>query len=175
MSNTAWRRLAAILLLLCGTASRAQATVPSLPPSPPAPLAHWVGGEWVGSLQIGSGKKMTLIRTYEWSFDKRLIIGRSFGEVDGKRRQSRETLYYWNADTKRIAFTDFIDQGGFGAGTLEPRDGKLYMEATVVGNAQHPSWRAWITETGQQQVIHVEAMKNGQWVDFGSYPYEHRP
>jgi hypothetical protein len=109
--------------------------------APLAPLAHWVG-EWVGSFEIGSGRKMTLIRSYEWSFDKRLLIGRSFAEVNGRRVQSRETVYFWNADSARIEFTDFIDQGGFGAGSLEPRDGKLYMEAKVIGNPQHPSWRA---------------------------------
>lgn len=158
-------------MALASAAALAQAA----PAEPLAPLAHWVGGQWVGSFEIGSGRRMTLIRTYEWSFGKRLLIGRSFGEIDGKRVQSRETVYYWNAEAKRIAFTDFIDQGGFGVGHIEPRDGQLYMEATVVGNPAHPSWRSWIRENGAQQLIRVEALRDGQWVDFGSYPYEHKP
>jgi hypothetical protein len=168
------RHLLPALALILGAASAAFAQPAGTPPSPLAPIAHWVGGQWVGLLQSPSGKSVTLIRTYEWSFDKRLVIGRSFGEVDGQRRQSRETVYAWNPDTKRIEFTDFIDNGGWGAGFVEPRDGKLYMEARVVGNPGHPSWRAWIEENGDKQVIRVEAQKDGQWVPFGTFPYEHR-
>lgn len=158
--------------LLAAPPALAQTAAPAA--NPLAPLAHWVGADWVGSLEIGSGRKMTLIRRYEWSFDRRLLIGRSFGEVDGQRRQSRETVFFWNADTKRIEFTDFIDQGGFGNGWLEVRDGQIFMDVKVVGG-KHPSWRAWIKESGDEQVIRVEAEREGRFVDFGTYPYQRRP
>lgn len=153
-------------------ALRAQASTP--PPNPLAPIAHWVGGEWAGEFDAGSGRKFTLVRRYEWSFDKRLLIGRSFGEVDGKRRQSRETVFFWNPDTRRIEFTDFIDQGGHGQGWLEVRDGQIYMDVKIVGSP-HPVWRAWIRESGDEQVIRVEAVKDGQWGPFGSFAYKRRP
>jgi hypothetical protein len=140
-------------------------------PSPAlAPLAHWAGSRYVGSFESG-GRKFTLTRTYAWSFDGRTLIGKSFGERDGKPVQSRETVYYWNAETKRIEFLDFIDTGGYGLGWLEPRDGQIYMDVKVVGNPAHPSWRAWIRDDSDAQVIRVEALRDGKWTDFGTYPY----
>jgi hypothetical protein len=132
-------------------------------------------GGWVGEFDAGNGRKFKLIRTYEWSFDRRLLIGRSFGEVAGKTNQSRETVYFWNPETQRIEFSDFIDKGGFGAGFIERRDGRLYMEARVVGNPAHPSWRAWIDESADTQLIRVEALREGKWTDFGTYPYKREP
>lgn len=181
---------AAFLLVTFATlaaASVAQtppATAPAAPaasqapasPSPSAqlaPLAHWVGGEWRGSIDAPGGRRVTLVRTYEWSFDRRLLIGRSFGEVEGRRRQSRETVYFWNPETRRIEFHDFLDQaGGYGAGTLEVRDGVIHMDVKIVGNPGHPPWRAQIREQGDEQTIQVEALKDGQWAPFGTFPYK---
>lgn len=162
--------LPALILAACATVAPPPAQearpVPQL-----APLAHWVGGKWVGTLEAG-GRKFTLTRTYEWSFDGRLLIGKSFGEREGKVFQTRETVYFWNGETRRIEFTDFIDAGGgFGQGWLEPREGQVYMDAKVVGNAGHPSWRAWMREGPDTQVIKVEALRDGRWVDFGTFPY----
>jgi hypothetical protein len=134
------------------------------------PLAHWVGGRWVGAFESG-GRRFTLVRTYNWSFDGRTLIGRSFGERDGKLVQSRETIYFFNPDTKRIEFSDYIDSGGVGLGWLEVRDGQIYMDVKVVGNAGHPPWRAWIKDDADSQVIKVEALRDGKWIDFGTYPY----
>lgn len=150
-------------------------TAAPAPAQPLAPLAHWVGGEWVGQFEVPGGRKITLIRTYQWSFDQRLLIGRSFGEVEGRRRQSRETQFFWNPANKRIEFHDFLDQGGgYGAGVIELRDGAILMEAKIVGNASHPDWRARITENGDDQLIEVEAFKDGQWGPFGKYAYKRR-
>lgn len=143
--------------------------------SPLAPLAHWVGGEWVGHFDAGNGRRFTTIRRYEWAFDGRLLIGRSYGERDGKRVQTRETIYHWNPESKRIEFEDHIDGGGHGAGFVEPRDGALYMEARIVGNPKHPAWRAVVQDDGADaQTIKVQALRDGAWGDFGSYPYRRR-
>lgn len=165
--------LSALLLTACAQMPPPAAAPPAVKPAAQlAPLAHWVGGRWVGSFEAG-GRKITLIRIYEWSFDGRLLLGKSFGERDGKLVQSRETVYFWNADTKRIEFTDFIDAGGgFGQGWIDQRDGQIYMDVKVVGNPTHPSWRAWIKEAPDSQVIKVEALRDGKWVDFGTYPYQ---
>lgn len=163
--------LAAWATLLVPVLAQAQATAAA--PQPLAPLAHWVGGEWVGQFELPGGKKLTLVRTYQWSFDQRLLIGRSYGEVEGRRRQSRETHYFWNPATQRIEFHDFLDQGGgYGAGVIELRDGAILMNAKIIGNPGHPDWRARITESGDNQVIEVEAQKDGQWGPFGKYAYK---
>lgn len=172
------RRLTAPILFVLSLCVALPALAQSAPPAtenPLAPLAAWVGGRWVGEFDAGDGRKFKLIRAYEWSFDKRLLIGRSFGEFGGKTVQSRETIYYWNPETKRIEFMDFIDKGGFGDAFIERRDGRLYMEAKVVGSPAHPSWRAWMDETADSQVIRVEALKDGRWSDSGTYPYKREP
>jgi hypothetical protein len=157
------RRTLLVVLTLLAAGAFAQA-------DPLAPLADWVGGRWVAEVDAG-GRKLKIVRTYEWSFDKRLLVGRSFGERDGQPVQTRETVFFWNPEAKRIEFTDFIDNGGFGAGSVEPRDGELYMDVTVHGNPKHPSWRAWLRAGADTQVIRVEALREGKWVDFGTYPY----
>jgi hypothetical protein len=169
------RRLAALILPLLLAACAAPA--PVKPDGPPPgrvaeldPIAHWVGGRWVGTFESG-GRKFTLVRTYEWAFDGRVIVGRSFAERDGTLVQQRETPFYWNPETRRIEFVDFLDNGGFGTGWLERRDGELYMDVRIVGNPKHPSWRGWVRESPDAQVIRIEALQGGKWVDFGTYPY----
>ena len=169
------RRLALALIPVTAafatTPARAQAGAAAAP-GPLAPLAHWVGGEWTGQFELPGGRKLTLVRTYQWSFDQRLLVGRSFGEVEGRRRQSRETHFFWNPATQRIEFHDFLDQGGgYGAGVVELRDGAIHMDVKIVGNPGHPDWRARITESGDDQLIEVEALKDGQWGPFGKYAY----
>lgn len=95
-----------------------------------------MGGEWIGQFELPGGRKLTLVRTYQWSFDQRLLIGRSFGEVDGRRRQSREAHYFWNPATQRIEFHDFLDQGGgYGAGVIELRGGAIHMSESSATRA----------------------------------------
>ena len=168
-------RLAALLLLpLLLVACTPAAVRPDVPPTHRAaeldPIAHWVGGRWVGTFEAG-GRKFTLIRTYEWAFDGRVILGKSFAERDGTLVQQRETPFYWNPETRRIEFVDVLDNGGFGAGWLDRRDGQLYMDVRIVGNPKHPSWRGWVRESPDAQVIRIEAQQGGTWVDFGTYAY----
>jgi hypothetical protein len=156
--------LAGMLLTL---AVRAQTAADAL-----APLAHWVGGQWVATVKTSGGEELRLIRSYEWSFDRRVLIGRSFGERGGKRVQSRYTLYLWNPETKRIEFTDVLDQGGFGLGFVEMRDGGLYLEARIVGNDGHPNWRAWISGAADgAESFRIEADQKGAWAPFGTWVY----
>jgi hypothetical protein len=169
--------VAALLLAACAQlpAPDSAPAAAAVTPSPAlAPLAHWAGGRWVGTFETG-GKRFTLTRSYAWSFDGRVLVGKSFGERDGKQVQSRETVYYWNPETHRIELTDYIDTGGYGLGWLEPRDGQIYMDVKIVGNPSHPAWRAWIKDDKETQVIRVEALRDGKWVDFGTYPYRRAP
>lgn len=143
---------------------------------PLAPLAHWVGGEWVTTFKLPNGAEIKAIRVYEWGFDGRVLIGRSFGESNGKRRQTRYTLYVWNPDSKRIEFTDVLDDAGYGRGFIEPRDGKLYMEAKTVGNDKHPPWRAWATRGDDgSETFRIEAEQQAAWKDYGTFVYRRQP
>lgn len=162
---------AALVAFSCAAAAFAQETPAA---NPLSILDSWVGGRWVLTLERPDGTKTTVTRTYEWAFDRRVLRGRSDGERGGKPHQARETIYFWNPQTKRIEFLDFIDDGGFGNGWLERRDGAIYMEAKIVGNRKHPDWRAWVGEDagGSRQSIRVESrLPNGEWKSLGTFDY----
>jgi hypothetical protein len=170
--NRLLHRLLAFLLLVSASAG---AQMPAAA-DPFAPIAHWVGGQWVASLKTQNGDEIRLIRSYEWTFDRRALIGRSFGERAGKRVQTRFTLFVWNPEAKRIEFTDLIDQGGYGSGFVEAREGGLYMEARIVGNDKHPPWRAWVsTDADGAESFRIEAEQKGAWTSFGTWVYRREP
>lgn len=160
-----------LLLILVAWAVDASAQAA---PNPLEPIAHWVGGEWVTTIEPAPGRQIKLIRRYEWSFDRRLLIGRSLAETsDGRRRQTRETVFSWNADTRRIEFADHHDTGGHGLGWIEARNGGFYMEAPrIVGGGAHPTWRAWVKEAGDEQQLRVEAWVDGAWKEYGNFLYK---
>jgi hypothetical protein len=161
------------VLLATAAAAQAQADAAA---EPLAPLAHWVGGQWVSTVKTSKGEEVRIIRSYEWSFDRRVLIGRSFGERAGKRVQTRFTVFLWNPEARRIEFTDVIDQGGFGAGFVELRGGQLFMESRIVGNDKYPAWRAWITrETDGAESFRIEAMQKDAWAPFGTWTYRREP
>ena len=157
--------------LFLGSPLRAQEAAEAL-----APLAHWVGGQWVSTVKSKDGEEVRIIRAYEWSFDRRVLVGRSFGERAGKRVQTRYTLFVWNPETKRVEFTDVMAEGGFGAGFVEQRDGLLYMQARIIGNDRHPHWRAWVTrEADGAESFRIEAENQGAWAPFGTWVYRREP
>lgn len=157
-------------LLMAASAPTAQTASPA--PHPLDPIAHWVGGEWVTTVEPAPGRQVKVIRLYEWSFDRRLIIGRSFAEApDGRRRQTRETVFSWNADAKRIEFVDHHDTGGHGLGFVEARDGDLFLDVPRIVGDSHPTWRAWIRESADAQQLRVEAWVDGAWKPYGNFPY----
>jgi hypothetical protein len=105
-----------------------------------------------------------------------VLIGRSFGERGGQRTQSRYTVFLSNPQTGRIEFTDAMAEGGFGAGFVEIRDGRIYLEARIVGNDSHPSWRAWVTrEACGAETFRIEAERQGAWAPFGTWTYRREP
>lgn len=88
--------------------------------------------------------------------------------------QSREAHFFWNPQSQRIEFLDHLDQGGGHVrGVLEVKDGLIAMDVAVVANSGHPAWRAWIKESGDDQELRVDALRDGRWGLFGTYPYKH--
>ena len=157
--------------LAAGTQRAARAQ--SAPAAAPLDLlADWVGGRWVYVIEKPDAPRVTLSRVYQWSFDRRVLIGRSFAERDGKTVQTREANFFWNADARRIEMIDHLDSGGYGAGWVEARDGQIYMEAGIIGNAKHPDWRAWMSATREAQTIKIEVRSADRWSDFGTWPYQ---
>ncbi len=93
-----------------------------------------------------------------------MLTGSSVGERAGKRVQTRHALFLWNPETKRVEFTDLIDQGGLGQGWIEARNAGLYMETRIVGNEGHLHWRAWVSrEADGAESFRIEAEQKGAW------------
>jgi hypothetical protein len=165
-----------LALLASLVAAAAPAAAQEAKPDPLAPLAHWVGGQWVSTVKASGGEEVRIVRVYEWSLDRRVLVGRSFGERGGRRVQTRHTLFLWNPQSNRIEFTDAMAEGGFGAGFVELRDGGVYMEARIVGNDRHPNWRAWVTPAADgAESFRIEAERNGEWAPFGTWTYRREP
>lgn len=134
-------------------------------------LDFLIGGQWKGTFEAPSGEQVTLARTYEWSFDERLIIGKSFAYREGRPIQTRQTIFAWDDRAKQIIFWDFMEAGGYGEGFVEVREEDIYMEARIVGS-DHPNWRlVLIQEDDQHQTIRVEIPEQGEWVDAGTFRY----
>ena len=136
------------------------------------PLDFLTGGKWVGEFDLPNGQILHQERTYEWSLDNQLIIGKTF-RIEGEiRRQTRQVIFTWNADRKMIEFWDFIDTGGYGKGIVKVtgRD-SLYMEAEIVGSP-HVDWKAdFINKDGKEFVSKVRIPQNGEWVDAGTFVF----
>lgn len=136
------------------------------------PLEFLTGGVWVGEFDLPNGQTIRQERTYEWSLNNQLIIGKTFRIEGDVRRQTREVVFTWNADREVIEFWDFIDSGGYGKGIVKEtgRD-SLYMEAVIVGS-RHVDWKAdFINKGGKEFVSSVKIQQRGRWVDAGTFVF----
>jgi len=147
-------------------------TDPAMPSSSSLqPLAFLVGGRWAGTFEAPDGTARRLVRTYEWSFGRRLLVGKSFRIENEGVVQTRETIFAWSDEAGRIVFWDFIDAGGYGEGFVDVRGDALYMEARILGS-EHPDWRLLLThEHEDRHTIRVEVPGPEGWVDAGAFTY----
>ena len=140
--------------------------------NPLEPLAFLTGGLWVGEYELPDGSILRQERTYEWTLDKKLIKGQSFRFDKGKRLQTRETVFAW--DGEKIVFWDFIDEGGFGSGTVEVKAEAIFMQAKIIGS-RHVDWRAWLrSDSSDRMSFELEVPNQGKWVKAGTFALERR-
>lgn len=141
--------------------------------NPLEPLDFLVGGLWVGEFDLPNGQKIRQERTYEWSLDKQLIIGKTFRVNNDIQKQTRATVFSWNPEKQVIEFWDFIDTGGYGKGIVrETGKDTLYMEAEIIGS-RHVDWRAdFINKDGNEFISHVQVQQKGEWVDVGTFLFK---
>lgn len=140
--------------------------------NPLEPLDFLTGGVWVGEYDLPNGETIQQERTYEWSLNKKLIIGKTIRVSDDSRKQTRKVVFTWNADKQVIEFWDFIDTGGYGIGIVKATgQDTLYMEAEIIGS-KHIDWRAdFINKDGKKFVSKVQVPQEGEWVDAGTFVF----
>jgi hypothetical protein len=99
-----------VLVLGAGRQVKAQETTGAF-----APLEFLVGSCWIGTFPDG---KQTDEHCYEWMLDRKFI--RDTHVVRGGKPYSGQTVYFWDAATKKLSFQYYSSDGFVLPGTVEP-------------------------------------------------------
>lgn len=139
--------------------------------NPLDPLGFLIGGTWVVEYELPDGTTIHQERNYQWSFDKQLIIGKTFRVAKESKKQTRLVIFSWNSDKQIIEFWDFIDSGGYGKGIVNVKNDTLYMEADIIGS-NHVNWKAnFINKNGKEFVSEVQVEDDEEWKDAGTFVF----
>lgn len=143
--------LVALALLACAAPARAQE-------DRLAPLL-FLNGCWTGTFEGGSVRDD---RCFEPMLDGRAlrdrhtVVGVGYGG---------ETIYAWNAETRRIEVTYFANDGGLMTGRVAEEDGVLWMRdgryVSPRGDVQNLRSR-WV-RTAEGFVTETEREDGGEW------------
>ncbi len=129
------RRLAAALMIGAFQTASAQ----DAKPSPFEPLEFLVGSCWTGNFP---GGKTTDEHCFEWVFDRKFIRDRHV--VRGGDPYSGETLYYWDAAAKRLAFQYYSSAGFVMSGTAEHTpEGVVFPQRQKTANGEVETKSLW--------------------------------
>ena len=117
----------ALVLLLAAEGTPAATTIPQL-----QPLAFLAGSCWTATFPDG---KQTDTHCFETVFGGRFIRDRHVVK-NGKAPYEGETLYAWDANTKKLVYTYWASDGGLSSGRVEPAaSGELTFHEAYVGDA----------------------------------------
>ena len=85
------------------------------PPSPYAPLAYLAGSCWAGEL---AGGKDVDTHCFSWVYGK-FLRDRHTVHGAGHNDYLGETIYFWDAEARRLRYLYIENAGGSGLGTVE--------------------------------------------------------
>jgi uncharacterized protein YndB with AHSA1/START domain len=103
------------------TAAAAPAKPEAAPAQPLEPLAHLVGGQWRGELNLLDGTLIRARHLFEWGLDGAILKSKTYGAVgDGPERLVYEGFYGWHPGKNAIVFREFSAFGSANEGTLVP-------------------------------------------------------
>ena len=127
---------------------------------PLQPFAFLVGSCWTGSFP---GGKATDTHCFESIYGGHFIRDRHI--VKGGKPYEGETIYGWDARTKRIVFTYWNSDGGISTGTAEPGQGAMVFpeEHAVQGGGQMKIRTVWTMKGRDAYEVHAAQFKNGAW------------
>ena len=125
------------------------------------PLAFLAGHCWSGPFADG---KATDEHCFEWMYDGRFLRDRHI--VRGGAKPYRgETLYYWDAAEKVVAYIYFNSDGGVSRGTVKAEGDSLVFpsERYSDGGATREFGTTWRREADDRYVAVTRELKSGQW------------
>jgi hypothetical protein len=131
--------------------------------SPLAPLARLEGHCWQGEFAEGGSWDK---HCFAWAYDGRFL--RDIHVVTGKRGPyGGETLYRFDAATKRIVYHYFDATGGYSEGAVVPIEGGLEFpeERYQEGDQLRVLRTIWLFEADDRYSTVTEEQRDGRWVE----------
>ena len=131
--------------------------------APLAPLARLEGHCWQGEFAEGGSWDR---HCFAWAYDGQFL--RDTHVVTGKRGPyGGETLYRFDASTKRIVYHYFDATGGYSEGTVEPAGAELKFPEELYQNAgQTRVLRTiWRFDGEDRYAAVTEESRDGRWVE----------
>jgi hypothetical protein len=145
-------------------ATIASATDAPVPEKPLQPLDFWVGHCWEGKFADG---KATDRHCFEPMLDGHFVRDRHV--VRGEKPDySGETIYWFDAATKRIKYMYFNSIGGVSTGTVDAQGERLQFpsEEYKLGDGQVQTFRtSWDRDGTDGYIARTEQQAPGKWVE----------
>jgi len=138
--------------------------------SPLAPLARLEGHCWQGEFAEGGSWDR---HCFAWAYDGQFL--RDTHVVTGKRGPyGGETLYRFDAATRRIVYHYFDATGGYSEGAVEADDDELRFpdERHQEGDRVRTLRTTWRFEGDDRYSALTEERRDGRWVEAWRVVYE---
>jgi hypothetical protein len=116
--------LSVVCLILLSSAATAAGQEPTKSTSTDhlAPLARFVGGQWVVRGKWSSGEDLRARSTYEWGLGKKIITAKTFVMNGDKEYQRYEGVMAWHPAKKSLFEISFAFNGEITEVLMEPVD-----------------------------------------------------
>jgi hypothetical protein len=116
------------------------------PIAPLKPMAFLAGHCWKGAFPDG---KQTDEHCFQWLYDGQALRDTHRVRAAGRPDYIGETTYYWDPETRRVAFLYIENFGGISRGTMEPAaDGLVFPPARYVADGETMTYRVKWTRQG---------------------------
>jgi len=125
------------------------------------PLEFVVGSCWVGTFPDG---KQTDEHCFEWVFDKKFIRDKHVVRAGGTAVYQGETIYSWDAASRRIAFSYYNSEGSVLTGKVEETaDGLVFPQRYPTDTGVTEIQSTWTRPGPDSYRVHVTQKSGDTW------------
>lgn len=145
------------------------------PVSPYAPIAWFIGGNWVATLPTQKdGTTVKLELTFEWPANQQGLRFDSSFIVGGKRAPYSSGMYAWNAAKRKFTIFYTDSSGGLSEGDVTQEGDVFAHEFTATDkNGKVEPIRVRLTKVDADTFTNeIFVQKDGAWVKFVTARYE---